>query len=103
MSKKFIAAAVAPISFGIGVGSQKAGIATPERTIGERTGILGQTDIPGVGELPDISTDLDQAAIDAAREGELERISKRKGRASTITKKPKGILGAETTGQLLGG
>lgn len=95
------AAAIALPAIGVGGGifaAKKKGVQTPGSTL------LGvQPDIPGVGELPSIPTDLDQAAIDAAREGELERINKRKGRASTITKKPKGILGAETTGQLLGG
>jgi hypothetical protein len=97
MSKKFIQKAVKAVALPFGGGL----ISGEEAKEGIAPGSTSKTELPQLPELPAIPG-IDQAAIDEARDLEKERLSKRRGRASTITKKPKGILGAETTGTLLG-
>jgi hypothetical protein len=58
---------------------------------------------PPVPEVPEVTTEIDTGAVRDARTAEAERLRKKRGRASTITKKKPGLLGAETTGGLLGG
>jgi hypothetical protein len=62
----------------------------------------GKDGVPAVPSLGDVPTDIDQGAVDAARRDEAERIHKRRGRASTISKKAPGLLSAQTTGLLNG-
>jgi hypothetical protein len=96
MGKKFtrvVRAVAAPFGAGLVSGEDVKASITP--------GSTSKTPLPELPTLPE-TPEIDQAAIDRAREAERERLAGRRGRASTITKKPKGILGAETTGTLLG-
>jgi hypothetical protein len=97
MGKKFtrvVKAVAAPFGAGLVSGEEAKEAITP--------GSTSKTPLPELPALPE-TPGIDQAAIDKAREAEREKLAGRRGRASTITKKPKGLLGAETTGTLLGG
>jgi len=92
--------AIAAISAGLGIG-----VAASKKTttpLGVLTGITPDIDLPELPEVPGITDGIDKGAIDKARAAERDRLAGRRGRASTIKSKAKGILAAETTGNLLG-
>ncbi len=98
-----VAAAVGAVG---AVAAERKGIRTPAGELGRAAGvdISGREediDIPVVPDLP--SLDIDEGAVQDAALAEKDRIRKRAGRASTITRKSPGLLSAETTGTLLRG
>ncbi len=93
---------------GIGVAAERKGVRTPGGELGRAAGVdvsggaVGKDGLPLLPEVLEVDTSIDEAAVGEARAAEADRLRKRRGRASTITKKTPGLLGAQTTGGLLG-